>query len=107
MSAIPPSRIALGNGQIPRVLLIDRPPRGTKTSHFGPKTHGTALVAWSVRLRRSTEGRTIRQALASPLFGRTFTGRPQPLKVQGETLMGLTRNFVLGLMIAAAALSGA
>ena len=70
----------------------------------------------------STEGRTIRQALASPPFGRSFTIRcggnnppygPRLLArvvggYKGErNAMGRTRNFVMGLIIAASALGGA
>jgi hypothetical protein len=71
--------------------------------------------------RRITEGRTIRQALASPLFGRSFTIRSRHFArpvgyaarvlakghSRGETSMGRTRNFVMGLVIAASALGGA
>jgi hypothetical protein len=54
--------------------------------------------------RRITEGRTIRQALASPLFGRTFT--IQPRHFSGGTAMGRTRNLVFGVIMTAA-LTGA
>ena len=42
--------------------------RLTKVTSVG----GTTLVITVVKLRRITEGLTIRQALASPLFGRTL-----------------------------------
>jgi hypothetical protein len=65
-----------------------------------------------VQPRRITEGRTIRQALASPLFGRTLHDLAAAFFLQVEGLketaaMSRTKNFVLGLMVAAAALSGA
>jgi hypothetical protein len=58
-----------------------------------------------VQPRRITEGRTIRQALASPPFGRTVHDLAAAL-LRG-TAMGRTKNLVFGVIIAAAALSGA
>jgi hypothetical protein len=57
------------------------------------------------RLRRITEGRTIRQALASPPFGRT-NHDPAAASFWGLNIMR-TRNIVWSLIIAASALSGA
>jgi hypothetical protein len=60
-----------------------------------------------VRLRRVTEGRTIRQALASPPFGRNLHDPFAAYFHQRGVTMSRTRNIVWSLIIAASALSGA